>query len=90
MSSPLYVDPAIALRAAGTARDHSSTVLSYLDAVDRDVEDLLATWKGDSAKAYSENWDDLLELLRLMGAELDRLGVQLDAGTQSFVRVDSV
>jgi WXG100 family type VII secretion target len=90
MGEPLYVDPTVALRAAGVAREQSESVTAYLRSVDRDVDDLLATWKGDAAKAYSEAWDDLLPLLQSMAAELDRLGEHVSASTGAFVQTDQV
>ncbi|MFV8316968.1 MULTISPECIES: WXG100 family type VII secretion target [unclassified Mycobacterium] len=90
MSRPLYVDPGMALRAGAVAQEQSQTVTAYLRSVDRDVHDLLGTWKGDAAQAYSDAWNDLLPLLQSMATELDRLGEHVSRSTAAFVQSDQV
>ncbi|MDP7702699.1 MULTISPECIES: WXG100 family type VII secretion target [unclassified Mycobacterium] len=90
MSRPLFVDPGAALHAGAVAREQSEAVTAYLRSVDQDVEDLVATWKGDAAMAYSDAWRELLPLLQSMAAELDRLGEHVSRSTAAFVESDLV
>lgn len=90
MSRPLFVDPATALHAGAVAREQSEAVTACLRSVEQDVNDLLATWKGDAAKAYSDAWGDLLPLLQSMAAELDRLGEHVSRSTAAFIQSDQV
>lgn len=87
MTDYLEVRPEEAFRAATAARDHSQTITGYLNSIDREVYDLLATWKGESATAYSSAWDDLVEILRKMAADLDSLGFRVSDATGQLIKL---
>lgn len=89
MTDHLKIRPEEVFRAATAAGDHSQTIAGYLNSIDREVYDLLATWKGESATAYSSAWDDLVEILRKMADDLDSLGFRVSEATGQLVQVSS-
>ncbi|MDO3166653.1 WXG100 family type VII secretion target [Mycobacteroides abscessus subsp. abscessus] len=89
MTDILKILPEEVFRAAGAAVDHSQTITGYLSSIDREVMDLLATWKGESATAYSSAWDDLVEILRKMATDLDTLGFRVSDATGQLVQASS-
>ncbi|MGL4307094.1 MAG: WXG100 family type VII secretion target [Mycobacteriaceae bacterium] len=81
-------DTAVVIDAAVRAKQQADQMDEELARIDRRIDDLMCSWRGAAAKSYRDNWNDLKEILCKQIRDLQEMGEQLGASTQTFVQVE--